>query len=299
MLKNATILVLTVITVGLLSISSKDTEKEDQAIKMEKGLQVYPVPIPSNLSFAEESVPLNKYGIKERLDRELLVNTYWQSNTMIMLKRSKRVFSVVEPILAQHGIPDDFKYLAVAESGLVNVTSHLGAKGVWQFMKSSGKDYGLRINDQVDERLHLEKSTKAACIYLKEAYERFGTWSLAAASYNRGMAGIRRDLTKQFVADYYDLHLNTETSRYMLRLLALKQIFDNPIDFGFHIEDKDYYTSEAFVHIVVDKDILNISEYARSIGTNYHILKSMNPWIKGNELLVSDGPYTIKAPLQK
>ncbi len=298
MLKNATILVLAITTASLLFISSKDTEKEDQALKMEKSIQVYPVPIPSHLSFAEESLPLNKYGIKERLDRELLVNTYWQSNTMLMLKRSKRVFNIIEPILAQYGIPDDCKYLAVAESGLINVTSHIGAKGVWQFMESSGKEYGLRINNQVDERLHLEKSTKAACLYLTAAYKRFGSWSLAAASYNRGMAGIGRDLAKQLVDDYYDLHLNTETSRYMFRLLALKQIFDTPLDFGFHIEDKDYYASEPFVPILVDKDIPNISEYARSIETNYHILKSMNPWIKGNELLISHGPYTIKAPLQ-
>lgn len=298
MLKNATIAILVVLATGLTFISSKDTEKEDQAKKMEKGIQVYPVPLPSELIFAGEAVPLSKYGVKERLDRELLVNTYWQSNTMIMLKRSKRVFSVVEPILAKYGIPDDFKYLAVAESGLVNVTSPAGAKGIWQFMQSSGKSYGLRINSQVDERLHLEKSTEAACLYIKEAYERFGSWSLAAASYNKGMAGISRDLAKQLVGDYYDLHLNTETSRYMLRILALKQIFDNPSDFGFHIEDKDYYTSDATISIAIDQNIANIAEYAMSLGTNYHVLKSINPWIKGNELIISDGPYTIKAPLQ-
>lgn len=298
MLKNATIVILTVITAGLVFISSKDTEKEDQAKKMEKGIHVYPVPLPSELIFAGEAVPLSKYGVKERLDRELLVNTYWQSNTMIMLKRSKRIFSVVEPILAKYGIPNDFKYLAVAESGLINVTSPAGAKGIWQFMQSSGKSYGLRINSQVDERLHLEKSTEAACLYLKEAYERFGSWSLAAASYNRGMAGVSRDLAKQLVGDYYDLHLNTETSRYMLRILALKQIFDNPSDFGFHIEDKDYYTSDATISIAVEQNIANIAEYAMSLGTNYHVLKSMNPWIQGNELIISNGPYTIKAPLQ-
>lgn len=298
MLKNATIAILVVLATGLTFISSKDTEKEDQAKKMEKGIQVYPVPLPSELIFAGEATPLNKYGVKERLDRELLVNTYWQSNTMIMLKRSKRVFSVVEPILAKYGIPDDFKYLAVAESGLINVTSPAGAKGIWQFMESSGKSYGLRINSQVDERLHLEKSTEAACLYLKEAYQRFGSWSLAAASYNRGMAGVSRDLAKQLVSDYYDLHLNTETSRYMLRILALKRIFESPIDFGFHIEDKDYYTSENSISIAVEENIENLAEYALSIGTNYHVLKSMNPWIKGNELLINDGPYTIKAPLQ-
>ena len=298
MYKNATIILLAVVTVGLLFVSSKDTEKEDQAKLMEKGIHVYPVPMPSELSFAGEAVPLTKYGIKERLDRELLVNTYWQSNTMIMLKRSKRVFNIIEPILARYDIPEDFKYLAAAESGLINVTSPAGAKGVWQFMASSGKSYGLRINSQVDERLHLEKSTEAACLYLKEAYQRFGSWSLAAASYNRGMSGISRDLAKQLVGDYYDLHLNTETSRYLLRILALKQVLSKPLDFGFHIEDKDYYTSQPFINITVDQDILNLSEYAVSINSNYHILKSMNPWIKGNELLVKDGPYTIKAPLQ-
>jgi len=298
MYKNATIILLAVVTVGLLFVSSKDTEKEDQAKLMEKGIHVYPVPMPSELSFAGEAVPLTKYGIKERLDRELLVNTYWQSNTMIMLKRSKRVFNIIEPILARYDIPEDFKYLAAAESGLINVTSPAGAKGVWQFMASSGKSYGLRINSQVDERLHLEKSTEAACLYLKEAYQRFGSWSLAAASYNRGMSGISRDLAKQLVGDYYDLHLNTETSRYLLRILALKQVLSKPVDFGFHIEDKDYYTSQPFINITVDQDILNLSEYAVSINSNYHILKSMNPWIKGNELLVKDGPYTIKAPLQ-
>lgn len=298
MLKNATIALLAIISASLIFMASKDTEKEDQAKKMEKGIQVYPVPIPSELVFAGETVPLYKYGVKERLDRELLVNTYWQSNTMIMLKRSKRVFSVVEPILAKYGIPDDFKYLAVAESGLINVTSPAGAKGIWQFMQSSGKSYGLRINSQVDERLHLEKSTEAACLYLKEAYNRFGNWSLAAASYNRGMAGVSRDLAKQLVGDYYDLHLNTETSRYMLRILALKQIFDNPTDFGFHVEAKDYYTLEPTMNIAVEQDIQNIAEYAVSLNTNYHVLKSLNPWIKGNELLIADGPYTIKAPLQ-
>lgn len=298
MLKNATILLLLLLCTGLLFVSSKDTEKEDQVKNMSKGSQVYPVPIPSELVFAGEAVPLNKFGIKERLDRELLVNTYWQSNSLIMLKRSKRVFNVIEPILDRYGIPIDFKYLAVAESGLINATSPAGAKGVWQFMKSSGTSYGLQINDQVDERLHLEKSTEAACLYLKEAYNRFGSWSLAAASYNRGMAGVNRDMAKQLVGDYYDLHLNTETSRYMLRILALKQIFESPLDFGFHIEAKDYYTLVPTKNMAVDSNISNLAEYALSLGTNYHVLKTLNPWITGNELLVTQGPYTIKAPLQ-
>lgn len=299
MLKNATILfLLLLVCAGVLLLSAKDTEREDQTKNMHSGIMVYPVPLPTKMAFAGENVPLSKYGIKERLDRELLVNTYWHSNTLIMLKRSKRAFDVIEPILAQYGIPDDMKYLAVAESGLINVTSHAGAKGVWQFMTATGIAYGLRINNQVDERLHLAKSTEAACKYLKKAYNRFGNWSLAAASFNRGMAGVDRDITKQLVEDYYDLHLNTETSRYLLRILAFKQIFQNPLAYGFHIESKDYYANEPSLQIVIDSTVLNLAEYALSLGTNYHVIKSLNPWIIGNELVIDSSTYTLKAPLR-
>lgn len=299
MLKNATILLLfLLVCAGFLLLSAKNTEKEDQANNMHKGMMVYPVPLPTKMVFAGEEVPLNKYGIRERLDRELLVNTYWQSNTLVMLKRSKRAFSVITPILAKYGVPDDMKYLAVAESGLINVTSPAGAKGIWQFMPATGKSYGLRINHQIDERLHLAKSTEAACQYLKKAHDRFGSWSLAAAAYNRGMAGVDRDLTKQMVGNYYDLHLNTETSRYLLRVLAFKQIFENPIDFGFHMENKDYYANELTTQIVVDSSVNNIAEFALSLGTNYHVIKSLNPWITSTELIIDSSSYIIKAPLR-
>lgn len=295
-MKNITILSLALVCTFLLFQSSKNAEIEDQKNLMQNGQKIYPAPRPATLEFAGESVPLSKFGVAERLDRELLVNTYWQSNTMLILKRSKRAFETIDPILEKNGIPADFKYLAIAESGLLNVTSPAGAKGVWQFMPSSGKSYGLKINSQVDERLHLEKSTEAACVYLKEAYNRFGSWSLAAAAYNRGMAGVQRDINKQQVKDYYDLHLNTETARYMLRILAYKQIIGSPKDYGFHLEDKDYYSSVATDNVVVDKEIPDLAVYAKSIGTNYHQLKTLNPWIKGNELKMIEGPYTIKAP---
>ena len=279
--------------------SSKSNEFVEQAEKFSENYQVVPVPIPNQLTFAGEAVPLERFEIKERLDRELLVNTYWQSNSLLILKRSKKFFEIIEPILAKNGIPEDFKYLAVAESGLLNVTSPAGAKGVWQFMPSSGKAYGLEINNSVDERYHLERSTQAACLYIKEAFYKFGNWTLAAASYNRGMNGISNDIAKQLVNDYYDLHLNTETSRYILRILAFKTIIENPSAYGFHLEEKDYYSFPPTINISVDESIPNISEYAQSLGTNYHVIKSLNPWIKTNELTVSNVPYIIKAPLNK
>ena len=280
-----------------LFLATKYNETHEQEDKMSLGMQIYPVPIPESLDFCGENVPLHKFEIKERLDRELLVNTFWQSNATLIIKRSKRHFKVIEPILKRYGVPDDFKYLAVAESGLLNAVSSAGAKGVWQFMSSSAKGYGLKVNSEVDERYHLEKSTEAACLYLLEAKSKFGSWTMAAAAYNRGSNGIRRDLNKQLISDYYDMHLNSETARYVFRILAFKTIIQNPELYGYHIENKDYYGSIATRDITIDSYILDVAEYAKSIGTNYHVLKSLNPWILGNKLSVSEIPYTIKAPL--
>ncbi|MEY2925261.1 MAG: hypothetical protein RLZZ337_1811 [Bacteroidota bacterium] len=289
------------IIIGILLVlqSSKDTEYRDQRNTFNLSQHIVSVPIPEKANFAGERVPLDKYEVIERLDRELTVNTFWQSNTLLILKRSKSYFKVIEPILKRLGVPDDFKYLAVAESGLQNATSPSGAKGVWQFMPSSGRAYGLEVDNNVDERYDLERSTEAACLYLRDAYEKFGSWSLAAASYNRGMVGISSDLNKQLVEDYYDLHLNSETSRYLLRIIAFKAIIENPCDYGYHIEDRDYYVQPKTISISVDQSISNISEYAQSIGSNYHVIKSLNPWILGNELIVNQKTYQIKAPLTK
>lgn len=286
-----------VLAIFIVLLSLKSTEIVDQMNRMSGGQKIFSAPIPSEINFAGEDVLLDKLEVRERLDREMSVNTYWQSNTLLIAKRSKKIFEVIEPILAKHGVPDDFKYLAVAESGLLNVTSSAGAKGVWQFMKSSGKAYGLQIDDQVDERYHLEKSTEAACVYLKEAYGRFGSWSLAAAAYNRGMAGIQRDLDKQKVSSYYDLHLNSETARYLFRILAFKSILSHPEAYGFMIEDMEYYDNPSTQTVLVDSTIANLAQYAQRIGSNYHVIKTLNPWILGNELQVKQTPYTIKAPL--
>lgn len=278
-------------------IASRYTEIDEQEDKMSAGIQIYPVPIPKNLDFCGERVPLDKFEIKERLDRELLVNTFWQSNATLIIKRSKRYFTIIEPILKRHGVPDDFKYLAVAESGLQNAVSSAGARGVWQFMSSSAKDYGLEVTAEIDERYHLEKATEAACLYLLENKAKFGSWTLAAAAYNRGTNGVQRDLNKQHVSDYYDLHLNSETARYIFRILAFKTIMQNPELYGYHLDDKHYYGSIPTINITIDSTVENISEYATQLGTNYHVLKTLNPWILGNELPISNTPYTIKAPL--
>lgn len=295
--KNYLIALGTLLMVSLVVISAKKTEQAEQEEVMSEAPKVVAVPIPNQINFGGENIPLDKFEVRERLDRELLVNSYWQSNSLLMIKRSKRVFEIIEPILAKNGVPDDFKYLAVAESGLLNVTSPAGAKGVWQFMPSTAKNYGLEVNGEVDERLHLERSTAAACQYLKEAYARFGSWTLAAAAYNRGPAGVERDLGKQLVGDYFDLHLNTETSRYVLRILALKTIFEDKTTYGIHLKNEDYYGSPATININVDSSIGNIAEYALQLGTNYHVLKSLNPWLTSNELNVVSKTYTIKAPL--
>ena len=297
MKRNYLIAIASFLILTLIFSSAKKDENAEQEDVISKGSKVVAVPIPSQINFAGEQVALDKFEVKERLDRELLVNSYWQSNSLLMIKRSKRAFEIIEPILAEYDVPEDFKYLAVAESGLLNVTSSAGAKGVWQFMQSTAKSYNLEVNGEVDERLHLKESTIAACQYLKEAHTRFGSWTLAAAAYNRGPAGVERDLKKQQVGDYFDLHLNTETSRYVLRILALKTIFENQTSYGIHLKNEDYYGSISTINVVVDSSINNIAEYALQLGTNYHVLKSLNPWLKSNELTVVNKTYTIKAPL--
>ena len=240
--------------------------------------------IPDELTFAGEKVPTELYDIKERMDRELLVNTYWQSNGLLLIKRAHKYFPVIEPMLKKYGIPDDFKYLAVAESGLENNSSSAGAAGFWHFLKSSAKEYGLEVNQNVDERYNLEKATKVAADYLKKSKKRFGTWTLAAAAYNAGNARIARNLKKQQVTDYYDLLLNSETSRYVLRIVALKEVLSYPKKYGFEFEKEDLYTSPATRTVKVDTVITNIASFAKGFNTNYKELKLHNAWLRENKL---------------
>ncbi|RXJ50125.1 lytic transglycosylase domain-containing protein [Gelidibacter gilvus] len=278
--------------VGLVSISGlfifavqspvdKDMKPEQ---KLDNGYNIYALKIPDELNFADEPLPLSIPDVYERMDRELLVNTYWQSNALLMFKRAQKYFPVIEPILKKHGIPDDFKYLAVIESGLTNAVSPAGARGIWQIMPATGKENGLEINDNVDERYHLEKSTEVACKYLLQSKRSLGSWTLAAAAYNAGNAGISRRLKEQNVNDYYDLLLGEETGRYMFRIVALKEIMTNPKVYGFNFEENDLYGNIPTFNVVVDKEIPDFTAFAQEYGINYKVLKIHNPWLRETRL---------------
>ncbi len=277
----------------------KEKQDEDKTYQSEfkKNYKVYSLSIPEKLNFAGESVPLDLYYVRESLERELLTNTYWQSNTILMLKRASRFFPVLEKILKEQNIPEDFKYLALIESGFLNVVSPAGASGFWQFMKATGTAYGLEINDEIDERYHLEKSTIAACNYLKSAKKSCKNWTLAAAAYNAGEGGIRNVLNKQQVDNYYQLNLNAETARYVYRILALKLICENPMDYGFCLRNKDMYPEIPFTTVEVDSTINDLVSFASSYQLSIRLLKESNPWLRGYSLPNKNKKvYTIKIP---
>lgn len=280
----------------------KDSHKVDEAEKLVdtsfvKNYNVYALTLPKNLVFANEEVPMNMPDVKERIDREFLVNTYWQSNGFLMFKRANKYFPIIEKILAEEEVPDDFKYLALIESGLTNVVSPAGASGFWQIMKVTGREYGLEINGNVDERYHLEKSTRVACKYLKDAKDKLGSWTLAAAAYNGGMSGMSRRLEKQQVTGYFDLLLGSETSRYVPRIVALKYIFMQPHSFGFNFEKKDLYNTIPTTKVVVDSVITDMASFSKHFGINYKILKIHNPWLREGHLNnKSKRAYEIEIP---
>ena len=259
--------------------------------------KVFALDIDEAYSFAGETVTLDEHDLRERMDKELLVNTYWQSNMMLMIKRSNKYFPTIERILKEEGVPDDFKYLAVIESGLENVNSPVGAKGFWQIMKTTGREMGLEVNSNVDERYHIENATRVACTYLKKAKKKLGSWTLAAASYNRGITGINRLLEKQQAETYYDLLLNSETRRYVFRILAMKEILSNPTRYGFVFEVQDLYTKIPVYTVEVDTAISNIARFAKTMGINYKQMKIHNPWLLQNHLNnKSRKLYHIKLP---
>lgn len=242
-------------------------------------------------------MPMNDLNLEERLDKELLSNTYFQSNTLLYFKRARRWFPVIEPILKEHGIPDDFKYLPLVESNLSNVVSPAGATGFWQLMKSTAKLYNLEVNDVVDERYNVVLSTIAACKYLKTCYKEFKNWTMCAAAYNMGIHGIKRQLKRQKASSYYDLYLNTETSRYVFRLLAIKEILSNPQKYGYHFREEHLYPTIQYSTITVNTSISNIAEFAKAQDINYRILKIHNPWLRKNYLTNKTGKkYKILVP---
>ena len=261
--------------------------------------QISAIEIPEDLNFAGEAVPQEDPEIMERIDREFLVNTYWQSNALLLMKRANKYFPVIEPILSKNGIPEDFKYLAVAESGLQNVVSPAGATGFWQIMKATGKEYGLEVNENVDERYHLEKATQVACEYLKKYREKYGSWTLAAAAYNAGTGAIDRYMDYQKATDYYDLLLGQETGRYVFRILAIKEILTNPDKYGFVIGEKDLYTNVPTFQVEVDTAVSSFADFANRYGISYKILKRHNPWLREPHLNnASRKKYQIAIPMK-
>ena len=275
---------------------------KDEKVRSEKlvnDYNVYAIPMPDGLNFAGEEVPVQNPDIKERMDRELLVNTYWQSNALLLFKRAHKYFPIIEPILAEEGVPDDLKYLAVIESGLTQAVSPARATGFWQIMKETGKEYGLEVNSNVDERYHIEKSTRAACQYLKKSKERFGNWTAAAAAYNAGNYGVSRRFEEQNVNDYYDLLLGEETGRYVFRIIALKEILNNPKKYGFNYRTEDLYTAVPTYKVEVDTAVTDFVKFAERFGINYKILKIHNPWLREPKLNNSSRKkYYIEIPKQ-
>ena len=242
--------------------------------------------VPSSIVFANETIELNDIDIKERFDRELVVNNFWHSNTLFYFKRANRWFPIMKQILEEENVPSDFVYLAVIESGLDQVTSPSGAKGFWQFMPATAMDFNLIVNDEIDERYHVEKSTRAAAKYLKSAYKQFGSWILAAASYNRGVAGVERDMEYQYGESFFDLHLNNETSRYIFRILAVKHIMENPEDFGFFLPEEALYPKIKVKTVIIQNTIDDLPKWAVENGVNFKILKKLNPWLLKSKLTV-------------
>jgi membrane-bound lytic murein transglycosylase D len=281
----------------LIFLSYSTEKKEAVARFFNLPQQIRAINLDREFEFAGEPVPINE-DTRERLDRELSVNAYWQSTTLLNLKMANKHFPVVEKILKENGIPEDFKYLAVAESGLRNLTSSASAKGYWQFMKLAAGEMGLEISDDVDERMHIEKSTNAASKYIKQLYRRFGTWTNVAGAYNVGPTSFARTLTDQKENSYYDVNINEETSRYLFRIIAIKEIVKNPGDFGYHLEDHHMYKNATNLNTLkITSSIPDLADFAHQQGTTYRLLKYYNPWLISKKLTVGAGKeYEIKVP---
>ena len=283
MTKKHTILLVTIfVLISFLFLSSSYLNTSDNIHQQgfNNKYNVYSVLKPNNLTFANELVPDSSSDIWERLDKELLKNIYWQSNTLLYFKRANKYFPIIEEILAKNNIPDDFKYLAVIESGFEYTVSPSGAAGFWQIMKGTAREYGLEVNYAIDERYNLRKSTEAACKYLQKAYDEFGSWTMAAASYNMGINGVKRKMQKQGTNNYFNLHLNDETSRYIFRIIVIKEIMENPRKYGFVFRKSDLYNYPEVKQIRVDSTINDLYLFAKKHNVNYKILKKYNPWLR-------------------
>ena len=255
--------------------------------------------VPESIMFCGKEIDLTRFDRHERMDRELLAFTYMHSTSLQTIKRANRYFPIVEPILKEHGIPDDFKYLMAIESNCSPLArSHVGASGLWQFMQTTGREYGLEVNKNIDERYHVEKSTVAACKYIKNAYNKYKDWIAVAAAYNGGQARIAKQMESQQIDETLDLYLVEETARYVYRIIAAKIMFSNPAAFGFRLKASDLYMQVPYKEITVTTGITNLAEWAKKQGTTYALLKNLNPWLRDNFLQnVSGRTYHIKVPI--
>nr|WP_297307220.1 lytic transglycosylase domain-containing protein [uncultured Flavobacterium sp.] len=289
-----TLSILGIFSIGILFVQFTSEGTNHKSVDVKN--HVY---FPNNLNFCSEKVPMKIIDVKERLDREMVVNINLHSSTTLILKRANRYFPIIEPILKKNGIPDDFKYLAVIESGLTNATSSAGAKGFWQFMPETAKEYNLEVTNFIDERYDLEKSTEAACEYFKKAYNKFGNWTMVAAAYNRGVNGMQRSINSQGISDYYDLLLTEETSRYVFRVLALKEIMENPDKYGYKLPKDVLYQPIKTKEIAINEGIEDLAKFALDQGINYKILKLHNPWMRDSSLVITEGKtYSVKIPIE-
>lgn len=299
---SITAIVLSVMAIaGQIFVFATQKDSEDATYKkaLQADYRIYSPVLPDTLSFAGERVPMDTYYVREGLDRELMVNMYWQSNMLLWIKRANRYFPVIEPILKRNGVPSDFKYLCVIESGLNNATSSAKAQGFWQFMKTTGQSYGLEVNDDVDMRNNLEASTEAACKYLKSAYRRFGSWTAAAAAYNCGEGRLSSRMNKQDVKSYYDTRLNSETSRYVYRILAIKLIMQNPQEYGYYVRKRDLYPPIPYTTVQLSGQNVDLYQFAKDNGTTYKMLRELNPWFNNDKIAnKSNKTYTVKIPVR-
>ncbi len=282
---------------NLFSFSKTDEGDKVYQTEINTKYAIYAPVIPSDVTFAGEKIPIENFDVRESLDLEIMKTMYWHSEALLYIKRANRFFPIIEPILEKNGIPDDFKFLAVTESGLKNVVSPSNAVGYWQFLKATAKQYGLEITDEVDERYDIEKSTQAACDYLLDSYKKYKNWSLVAASYNMGGGALDAVIAEQNVDNYYDLLLNSETARYVYRIVAYKLILSNPRDYGFIYRDKDLYPEIKTKIIKVDTTISDLVTFAEQYNTNYKIVKTLNPWLQAKKLTNASGKtYYVQVP---
>lgn len=293
------IVIVVKIVVIILALSSLKSDDQPNSEVTESKFTV--VKIPDKVSFAGEEMPLDQFDVREALDRELLSNSYFHSQTIRFIKLAPRYLPVIERILKEKGVPDDFKYLALAESGLnPRAVSPAGAVGFWQFLDTTAKEYGLEVNNEVDERYHVEKSTYAFCIYLRESYNKYGSWTLAAASFNGGMARVQRQMARQKMYNYYDLLFADETQRYVFRIAALKLILENPKQYNFVVDEEDKYPVIKTREVEINGPINDFADFAITNGINYKLLKDFNPWLRDDKLTNAAGKkYKVKIPVLK